>query len=360
MSTPRWFLLFLAFLAAVLIGAGLMYMLMPEEQVVIERGPVEQVSSAPVATGAAKTPQQIFKDEGPGVVYIAQGQGGGSGFVVSKAGDILTNAHVVQSAKEVKVSFDGKTEYTARVVASDRGLDVALLRVEKVPNGLLKPLALGSLAGQEVGDPVAVIGSPFGLNRTLTTGIISALDRNIPGLDGFQIGKVIQTDAAINPGNSGGPLIDGRGRVIGINSQIISPSEASAGVGFAVPIDSVRKILPGLRQGKTPSRPWLGVSAGDLTAPQLEKQFKTSSGTVIREIVPSSPAAKSGWKQGQLLTKIGNKDIKSSEEMVAAVQLYKPGQTIEAVLINPGGKEVKSKVKLAPRPKTLPGATVPR
>ena len=330
-------------------GALLLYLMLPNnsQKTIVQKTYLQGVSNSSNAG-------EIFKSASPGVVYIATAGGSGTGFVVSKGGDILTNAHVVGQSKTVQVSFDGARATEARVVASDSGLDVALLRLKGTGGIKLVPLPLGSVKGAFVGDPVAAIGSPFGLDRTLTTGIISALGRNIKGPDGFSISNVIQTDAAINPGNSGGPLLDQRGKVIGINSQIIAPSgEGNVGIGFAIPIDSVRHVLARLRQGKVTERPWLGISAANLNEKAM-LGYKTKEGVLIASVIAKSPAALAGWKKGSLLVKLDNTDIISSDQMVETVQKFVPGQKVSATLVAPGGSRKTSDVVLAARPSKLP------
>ena len=228
--------------------------------------------------GEALTARDIYKRDAPGVVFIRanvdarraqsafglpqqqQGQATGSGFVINKDGQILTNAHVVDGATKIKVTFENDKSVDAKIVGTDRSTDVALLKVD--PKGLdLQPLRSARPTTAQVGDPVVAIGNPFGLDRTLTTGVVSALQRQITGLNGFSIDHVIQTDAAINPGNSGGPLINSAGAVIGINSQIETggSSSGNVGIGFAVPIDTARKLLPELEKGKV-STGYLGIS----------------------------------------------------------------------------------------------------
>ena len=238
-----------------------------DTKTVVQQTPLSNLRPASAKTGEALTARDIYKRDAPGVVFISadvvsqsqspfglpqqqQGQATGSGFVINKDGQILTNAHVVDGAKKVKVTFANDKTVDAKVVGADRSTDVALLKVD--PSGLdLKPLTLGSAKDVQVGDPVVAIGNPFGLDRTLTTGVVSALQRQISGLNGFSIDHVIQTDAAINPGNSGGPLIDSAGEVIGINSQIETggSGRGNVGIGFAVPIDTARKLLPELAKG---------------------------------------------------------------------------------------------------------------
>jgi S1-C subfamily serine protease len=232
------------------------------------------------------------------------GEGGqGSGFVLDGKGYITTNAHVVTSdsgkrADQVFVEFSDGNRVAAHVVGVDLNADVALLKVD--PEGLsLTPLELGVSHGIEVGEPVAAIGSPFGERQSLSIGVISALDRNIASLTRFKIGDAIQTDAAINPGNSGGPLLDARGRVLGINAQIKTQSGGGEGVGFAIPVDAVRRSLDALRAHGRVDYGYLGVSALALW-PQLAERLKLDvrNGAFVQEIENDSPAEKAGLRAG--------------------------------------------------------------
>ena len=211
------------------------------------------------------TPREIYKRDAPGVVFIRaqvvertdspfdfgfpqeqRGEATGSGFVTDRDGTILTNAHVVANASKVTVQFADKQVRDARIVGHDESTDLAVLKVDGATRAELTPLPLGSSARVQVGDPTIAIGNPFGLERTLTTGVVSATKRTIQAPDGFEIDGVIQTDAAINPGNSGGPLLDAQGSVIGINAQIATDTQSNSGVGFAIPIDTVRQVLTSL------------------------------------------------------------------------------------------------------------------
>ncbi|MDQ3849339.1 MAG: trypsin-like peptidase domain-containing protein, partial [Actinomycetota bacterium] len=213
-----------------------------------------------------------------------EGGSTGSGFVLDRAGHILTNDHVAEDAQAVRVRFAHGGPVTARVVGTDPSTDLALLKVD--PKGRkLQPLRLGTSKGLRVGEPAIAIGSPFGLAGTLTTGVVSALDRTIRAPNDFSIDNVVQTDAAINPGNSGGPLLDARGRVIGINAQIATDTRSNSGVGFAIPIDAARQVLPQLKAGKEIRRPYLGVSTSD---PDRGR------GAVVAAVVPGGPADRAG------------------------------------------------------------------
>jgi 2-alkenal reductase len=285
-------------------------------------------------------PQAIYEALSPGVVTVVSifgepgrprpggGEGGqGSGFVLDGQGYVATNAHVVLSdppkfdrAREVYVEFADGNRVEARIVGTDLNADVGLLKID--PEGLeLTPLRLGDSDGLRVGAPVAAIGSPFGEEQSLSIGVISALDRDIESLTQFRIGDAIQTDAAINRGNSGGPLLDRRGRVLGINSQIKSSSGGGEGVGFAVPVDTVRRSLDGLRKDGRVDYGYLGVSASPLY-PQLARRLRlpVERGAMIASVEKGSPAAKAGLSAGKTkITFQGREDIPSDGDVIVAV-----------------------------------------
>ena len=274
---------------------------------VVRQSPVTQTA----ADGDGRTVRDIYKEEGRGVAFISaegvsesegespfgspqEGTATGSGFVVDEEGTIVTNAHVVSGAESVSVSFteDGE-QVDAEVKGVDTSTDLAALQVDPGDvEGGLDPIPLGDSSQAEVGDPVVAIGNPFGFTRTVTTGIVSALARQIQAPDGFPIRNVIQTDASINPGNSGGPLLDGEGRVIGINSQIATggTSQGSVGIGFAVPINTAKSLLPDLREGNDIERAYLGVSMADVTEEVAEQlDLPTDSGALVQEATPGGP-----------------------------------------------------------------------
>ena len=270
----------------------------------------------------------IFGDAASSLLEDGGEGGQGSGFVLDGDGYVATNAHVVTSgsgsrgkrAKNVYVEFSDGNRVPGKVVGADPNADVALLKVD--PKGLsLTPLKLGSSRGLQVGEPVAAIGSPFGEPRSLSVGVISALDRDIESLTNFAIGNAIQTDAAINPGNSGGPLLDSGGEVLGINSQIKSASGGGEGVGFAVPVDAVRRSVRELRRSGRVSYGYLGVSALSLY-PQLAKRLDlpVESGAVVEEVVDGSPAADADLDDGDDKIEFqGQKDIPADSDVIVSV-----------------------------------------
>jgi len=335
-------------------------------------------------------PGEIYHRLSPGVVTVISlfgqgnsllgggGEGGqGSGFVIDGQGDIATNAHVVttgtapntRTAKQVFVEFSSGDRVPAKVVGDDPNADVALLKVD--PKGLqLTPLSLGHSSHLTVGAPVAAIGSPFGERQSLSVGVISALDRNIESLTRFTIGNAIQTDAAINPGNSGGPLLSRQGRVLGINAQIKSQSGGGEGVGFAIPIDTVRRSLRELRAKGHVDYAFLGVTTL-LLYPQLAEKLglPVRDGAVVSQVEKGSPADDAGLKAGDdKITFQGQQDVPKGGDVIVAVDGRKLSSTndlADVVSALPAGKEAtlevvrgsdrrNVKVKLGKRPARPP------
>jgi S1-C subfamily serine protease len=352
-----------------------------EEKTTIVQSPVAG-SASTSEEGQGLTVNEIYKRDGPGVVFIRaevtqqtdspfglpqeqRGTATGSGFVIDKEGHILTNAHVVEGAEgKVEVSFADDKTVDARVLGSDTSTDVAMLKVDTNKNDL-KPLTLGNSSKLEVGDAVVAIGNPFGLDRTVTTGIISALQRQLEAPNGFSIRNVIQTDAAINPGNSGGPLLDSLGRVIGINSQIATGGAGggSVGIGFAVPINTVKKVSAQLKDKGKVDHAFLGITGVSITKSMSDNlNLPTDSGVLIQQT--SGPAKKAGVHGGDtqvsiggadillggdVLTKVDGKQIKSMEDVIRAVDSKEPGDQLTLTLLR--GKEQRTvKVSLGSRP----------
>jgi len=345
-------------------------------------------------TGKGLDSQSLFKNEGQGVVTVISlfGSGGldsitgggggggvGSGFVLNKDGEIATNAHVVtqgegrdaQKASEVYVEFADGNRVEADIKGQDPNADVALLKVD--PKGLnLRPLPLGSNDQVQVGEPVAAIGSPFGERQSLSVGVISAIDRDIQSLNGsFAIPGAFQTDAAINPGNSGGPLVAADGKVIGINQQIKTNSGGGEGVGFAVPVDVIKRSLGALRETGSADYAFLGVSSVPLY-PQLVKRFDldVDKGAWVQEVQPGTPADRAGIRGGRgntrfqiqsyaqggdIITKVEGKTIEDANDLSAAVAQFQPGQEV-TVEVHRGGETKEIKVKLGERPLSAPSS----
>ncbi len=334
----------------------------PAPSAAVTAQPADSDSDADDGTPAqsATNVAALYERVRPGVVSVEtrstrrtplgpqEGGGSGSGFVIDDEGSILTNDHVVEDADTVRVRFEDGDPVRARVVGTDPSTDLALLKVD--PEGLdLEPLALGSSAGVRVGEPAIALGSPFGLEGTLTTGVISALQRTIRAPNNFSIDKVIQTDAAINPGNSGGPLIDARGRVIGVNAQIATSSRSNSGVGFAVPIDTAKEILAQLKAGKDIERPYLGVSTTDP---------ETGSGAVVAQVVPGGPADDANLRAGDRIVSVDGRAVTESAEVGDAVTANEPGDRVR-IEIRRGGAERTVTATLGTRPAQADAVTTP-
>src|SRR3954453_8673843 len=333
------------------------------------------------ASGGSFNPAQIYKDVSPGVVTIISvfdssgntilGQSGssagqGSGFVVDKDGDIVTNTHVVTSggrlngggtpheAKQVFVEFGDRNRVPAEIVGFDADADVALIKVD--PDGLdLEPVALSGRSTFAVGEPVAAVGRPFGGTQELSIGVISAINRTVEGLTNFGIDNAIQTDASINPGNSGGPLLDAKGQVIGINEQIASSSGSNSGVGFAIPVTSVRYSLDQLRSDGKVDYAYLGVTSESLY-PQLADHLglDTDSGALITDIVGGSPADDAGLNGstgedtfqlqqvktgGDVVLAVDGKPVLQNNDLSKLVAAHKPGDTVTLEILRDGDKQ---------------------
>ena len=343
------------------------------------------------ANGGSFNPAQIYKDVSPGVVTIISvfdssgnsllGGGGGSagqgsGFVVDKDGDIVTNAHVVTSggrlngggtpraAKQVFVEFGDRNRVPAHIVGFDADADVALIKVD--PSGLdLVPVPLSDRSTFAVGEPVAAIGSPFGETQSLSIGVISATNRTVEGLTNFGIDNAIQTDASINPGNSGGPLLDSKGEVIGINEQIASSSGSNSGVGFAIPVTSVRYSLDQLRADGKVQYAFLGVTSESLY-PQLAEHLgiDAKNGALITDVVSGSPADNAGLKGstgettfqlqhvktgGDVVIAVDGKPVFQNNDLSELIALHKPGDTVTLDILR-GGQHATVDVTLGSRP----------
>src|ERR1700722_2214022 len=332
-STDMKRMFFIPFVAA-LLGGGLVVAVLAAAGDLGKKSQqsVTTVQAAPLAPSNASqqskglTPHDIYVKDAPGVAFVTstivqksespfnlfggeqqrQGQATGSGIVIDNNGTVLTNYHVVENAIKVTVSLEKGKTVDAQVVGKDPSNDLAVLRIH--PDGLtLHPLTLGNSSGVEVGDPVLAIGNPFDLERTLTTGVISALQRQITSPNGFAIDNVLQTDAPINPGNSGGPLLDASGRVIGINSQIETGGSGggSGGIGFAIPINTAKSELSQLEKGGTVSGAYLGVSTITVDGSLSALNLPVKSGAMVETVEAGTPAAKAGLRGGNLEAQLG-------------------------------------------------------
>ena len=303
---------------------------------------------------------QIYARVEEGVVSVQVPRGGGSGssgtgFVIDGDGTIVTNSHVVGAASTVRVRFDDDDDpVRAEVLGRDPSSDLAVLHVDPAQAGTLRPLTFANSEEVRVGDTAIAVGYPLGLDRTATAGIISGLERQIQAPNGFSIDEVIQTDAPINPGNSGGPLIDARGRVIGVNSQIATAggSNGNVGIGFAVPSNTVREVVPELKAGRSVSRPFLGVS----TSTSSEGE-----GAVVRSITPGGPAADAGITAssspdgagGDTIVAIDGKAVRDPDDVADAVAQRRVGDQVRVTVRRNGG-ETTLTVRLERRPERAP------
>lgn len=302
--------------------------------------------TTPIPVGRELTLTQIFERTEAGVVRVNVQRteevlglnGVGSGFVFNKQGHIITNAHVVDNSEEVVVTFLDGRSYNADVIGSDSFTDIAVVEVDADPT-LLKPLLIGDSSNLKVGMGVAAIGNPFGLSGTMTSGIVSALGRLLPQESGFSIPDVIQTDAAINPGNSGGPLLNSRAEVIGINTAIQSATGEFTGVGFAIPSNTIAKIVPILIADGTYHHPWVGISGRDI-GPDLARvlNLNEARGFLIVTVVDGSPADKAGLKGssetrevdgaqypfgGDIILAVDGKTVRQIDDILIHLQRYK-------------------------------------
>lgn len=310
---------------------------------------------------------EIFREASPCVVHIttlAQQQdrfsfklleipeGTGTGFVYDDAGHIVTNFHVIKSAQAAKVMLADNSSWNARLIGYEPDQDIAVLKID-VPAGRLTKVAIGKSSDLQVGQKVFAIGSPFGLDQTLTTGVISGLGREIQAASGHMIQGAIQTDAAINPGNSGGPLLDSAGRLIGVNTMIVSPSGAFSGVGFAVPVDIVNQIVPQLiKTGRIEK----GAIAAKIFDDTFTRRLGIDDGAVVNEVYPNSGAAQAGLRGtyvnsnddilvGDVIVEVAGRAIHSANDLPKALDGKKPGDVV-VVVVNRGANKLKLNIRL--------------
>ena len=303
---------------------------------------VRQVTVSDAQTASSNgnlSVQSIYRLASKGVVEITAGQGQGSGFVYDADGHIITNEHVVDGTSSVSVRFWNGRTFTASVVGTDASTDLAVLKID-APVSQLFPLSLGDSSTLVVGDQVVAIGSPFGLEGTVTSGIVSALHREMTSPNHFAIDNSIQTDAAINHGNSGGPLLDAHGKVVGVNAQIESNSGGNEGVGFAIPSNTVRSIASQLISSGKAEHAFLGVVLRDSSS---------QTGAAINQVRAGTPAARAALRAGDVVTSAAGTKINSASELRAVINAHRPGDTI-SVTYTRGGQSHTVKVKLAARP----------
>ncbi len=339
---------------------------------VIEAGDDEPASREPALAPAPSADSESSEDSGPGlsvraiaekaspgVAYITaevtdatpsplspgpeRGQASGTGFVLNKDGFIATNAHVIDGARRVRVALGEADPIPAKIVGSDLSTDLAVVKVDPA-DADLTPVPLGDSQSARVGDPVVAIGNPFGYEHTVTTGIVSAIGRSIKAPNEFSIDDAIQTDAAINPGNSGGPLLDARGRVIGVNSQIATDggSNGFQGIGFAVPVNLAKRILPQLIEKGEVEHAYIGITTAPVT-PEISNRLKLAAdeGALVQEVQPGSPASRAGLRDGSTQNAIGivaggdlvvgieGEPVESPEDIAAAIADNAPGDKVE-------------------------------
>ena len=322
--------------------------------------------------------RDVYTQDGPGVVSVDvasdRGPGGGSGFVLDQNGHIVTNQHVVEGANGISVKFASGARQDAELVGEDPSTDLAVIRVD-APKSTLEPLSLGDSDAMDVGEPVIAIGNPLNVGISVTTGIVSGVGRPIKAPNNYTISGALQTDAAINPGNSGGPLLDSRGAVVGVNSQILSDTGSFQGVGFAIPSNTVKNVVTQLITSGEVEHGYVGVrmfpvgieelaAYTGLTNEKLNSEYGLpDNGAIVKEVTQDGPAAKAGIKGGDekeikgvpvpigdVITKVSGKPVSTPDDVISKVNALKPGDRLEMTVITPGGKSRRVEVKLGVRP----------
>jgi S1-C subfamily serine protease len=329
------------------------------------------------------SPREIYKRDAPGVVFIVarsvqqtqspfdvfprqqENEATGTGFVVDDDGHVVTNAHVVHAATDVRVKLSDQRTVAAKVIGTDIDTDLAVIELQGDDLDL-EPLTLGDSDSVQVGDPTVAIGNPFGLERTLTTGVVSALQRQIRAENGFTIDDVIQTDAAINPGNSGGPLLDAGGRVIGVNSAIKTSggSAGNVGIGFAVPVNTVKRVVPALQKDGRIRRAYLGIEGRTIDASLEDLNLKAKKGVLLQTVEPGSPADRGGLRGGStqgamngevialggdVVVEVDGKAVASMDEVVDLIADKAPKDRIEVRILRDGEPKTLE-IELGERP----------
>jgi S1-C subfamily serine protease len=314
--------------------------------------PLPAVSGKPVQPDKGQTRAgKIYAQASPAVVSIRTPSGSGTGFLVDQDGTLVTNAHVVGNSDRVVVKFgqDGRS-IDGQVSGSDPSSDLAVVHIDpsSAPRSA-KPLQFADSRQVRVGDTAIAIGNPFGLDRTATEGIVSGIGRHITAPNGFSIDEVIQTDAPINPGNSGGPLLDETARVIGVNSQIATAgaSQGNVGIGFAVPSNTVREVVPRLKRGDRIARPWLGVETADSTNPAAPR------GAEVQTVTPGGPAEGAGVSPGDLITEIDGQPVDNSSDISRVVNGKQPGDHVD-LRVDRSGQDIRLGATLGNRPARTP------
>ena len=345
-----------------------------------EVAPPQEGSSGTTVSDDGSSVREVYVRDGRGVVSVdvaatsEAGPAGGSGFVVDESGHIVTNQHVVEGAEDISVRFVDGTRRTAEVVGQDPSTDVAVIKVD-APREALEPLTLGDSASVGVGEPVIAIGNPLNVGISVTTGIVSGIGRPIKAPNDYTINDAVQTDAAINPGNSGGPLLDAQGTVIGVNAQIASESGGSEGVGFAVPINTVKGVVTQLITDGEVVHGFIGVTMfqfgiDELSAytgipkDELKEEYGfPADGAIVSEVTPDGPADNAGIQGGEIkqiegidvptgdvITEVEGDPVSSSDDVIEVVNSVKPGDKLGLGVVTPGEKERRVEVTVGTRP----------
>lgn len=305
-----------------------------------------------------QTIAHVFERVAPAVVRVVPGRGIGSGFLIDRAGHIVTNYHVVAESPtgEVRVAFTGLFETIGRVIGTDPDSDIAVIKADELPTDI-QPIAFGNSSQLQIGQPVIAIGNPLGQDRTVTTGIVSAIGRTISEpTNQYSIGGAIQTDAAINPGNSGGPLLNLRGEVIGMNTAILSESGTNSGIGFAVPVDLIQKVVSALIERGEYSHPWLGIQIiGEITTLVATRQNLPSAGLLVRPntgLQGDSPVRSAGLTSEAILTAVNGVPVTSADQLISFLELNTtPGGEVTLTVVDPqSGQQRDLQVELGARP----------
>jgi putative serine protease PepD len=318
---------------------------------------------------------EIYRSLSPGVVnihstsyardffgFVEPQEGSGSGSIIDREGNILTNYHVIEGAQRLAVSLGGKKTYAARLVGGDPDTDLAVIRLVELPREGVTVIPMGDSDKLEVGQKVLAIGNPFGMDRTLTTGVISGLQRPIRARNGRLIEGAIQTDASINPGNSGGPLFDSHGRMIGINSQILSPSGTSAGVGFAVPVNIAKRIVPQLVASGEVRRAKLGITTRNVEALKSQVELPVQDGVLIWQVAQGGAAESAGLRGlqqtddgsvelGDIIVGIESEKVGNSDDLSRVLDKHKVGDSVNVQIVR-NGKRMTVPVRLMEAPDT--------
>jgi S1-C subfamily serine protease len=352
-----------------LLSAGLLISALPPEALSRTEATARPIAPRGALSAEEQNHIDVFRRTSPSVVHITTlgiqrdlfslhaeqvPRGTGTGFVWDETGHIVTNFHVIQGGSAARVTLADQTTHAAQFVGAFPDRDLAVLRID-VPASKAPAIPIGTSRDLQVGQRVYAIGNPFGLDQTLTTGIVSALNREIESLNQRTIRGAIQTDAAINPGNSGGPLLDSAGRLIGVNTAIFSPSGGSAGIGFAIPVDEVNRIVPRLIRDGRFVRPVIGVSAGP---PTLQRALNLPQGVVLLQVVPGSPAARAGLQPfrrgrngevvaGDVITSVDGEAVTNLDDMLTLLERRAPGDRVTLTVWREGATR-RQAVVLAP------------